>query len=251
MLTQERHQIIRDRLTAEGRVLAGDLAKEFDVSEDTVRRDLRELAKAGHCRRVYGGALAPAPNQGSIAQRAATSTAEKERLALCVAGLILPGQTIFIDAGSTNIAIARALRREVPITVVTNAPAVALALSDHDKCRTILLGGILNQDKGACLGGQTLNEVHRIYADVFVLGTCGVDASVGVTALDSEEAELKRAMIQQSGQLLVPATPDKIGTIAPYSVAAASSIDTLVSTLVDDDKLSAFKDLGAKIHIAA
>lgn len=250
MLTEERHQIIRERLSSEGRVLAGDLAKEFDVSEDTVRRDLRELAKAGHCRRVYGGALAPAPNQGSIAQRAATSTEEKERLALGVAGLILPGQTIFIDAGSTNIAIARALRREMALTVVTNAPAVALALSDHDKCRTILLGGILNQDKGACLGGQTLNEVRRIYADVFVLGTCGVDAAVGVTALDAEEAELKRTMVEQSGQLLVPATADKIGTIAPHSVAEASAIDALVSTLADDERLSSFRDLGAKVHIA-
>lgn len=251
MLTEERHQVIRDRLNANGRVIANDLAKEFDVSEDTIRRDLRELAKAGHCRRVYGGALSPAPNLGSITKRSTTSTDEKERLAKCVAGLILPEQTIFIDAGSTNIAIALALRREMELTVVTNAPAVALALSDHDKCRTILLGGILNQDKGACLGGQTLNEVRRIYADVFVLGTCGVDASVGVTALDAEEAELKRAMVEQSGQLLVPATADKIGTIAPYSVASASSIDTLACTLVDDDRLSAFKDLGAKIHIAA
>lgn len=251
MLTEERHQVIRDRLNSDGRVIANDLAKEFDVSEDTVRRDLRELAKAGHCRRVYGGALAPAPNLGSITQRSTTSTDEKERLAKCVAGIILPGQTIFIDAGSTNIAIARALQREMALTVVTNAPAVALALSDHDKCRTILLGGVLNQDKGACLGGQTLNEVRRIYADVFVLGTCGVDASVGVTALDVEEAELKRTMVEQSGQLLVPATADKIGTIAHYSVAVASAIDTLISSIADEDRLAPFRELGAKVHIAA
>jgi DeoR/GlpR family transcriptional regulator of sugar metabolism len=146
--------------------------------------------------------------------------------------------------------IAQALRREMAVTVITNAPAVALALSDHDKCRTILLGGILNQDKGGCLGGQTLNEVRRIYADVFVLGTCGVDASVGVTALDAEEAELKRTMVEQSGQLVVPATADKIGTIAPYSVAVAPAIDTLISSIADEVRLSPFRELGAKVHIA-
>src|SRR5690348_7106583 len=106
MLTDERHQIIRDRLAAEGRVLAGELASRFGVSEDTVRRDLRELAKAGHCRRVYGGAVAPAPFATTpVGLRASHAVEEKTRLARVTMALFARGQTLFIDSGTTNAAI--------------------------------------------------------------------------------------------------------------------------------------------------
>jgi len=170
MLTEERHDHIRRKLAAEGRVVAAELALEFDISEDTVRRDLRELARGGECRRVYGGALPLAPDLGSIAQRQGALVESKLSLARVVAGLVAPEQTLFVDAGSTNLAVAQALPRDLAITVVTNAPAVATALADHPSCRTMVIGGQFNSDKGACLGSHALRDIQRVRADLLILG---------------------------------------------------------------------------------
>src|ERR1700752_4864129 len=102
MLTEERYQFIRGQLAAQGSVVAGQLAARFGVSEDTVRRDLRELAKAGECRRVYGGAVTPAPSVGSFSQRSSHAAEAKARLAEAAVKLVSARQTLFIDASTTN-----------------------------------------------------------------------------------------------------------------------------------------------------
>jgi DeoR/GlpR family transcriptional regulator of sugar metabolism len=127
LLLQERQARILDLLRNDGRVLAPELARSLGVSEDTVRRDLRGLARAGLCRRVYGGALLPAPDASPLPARIAARSEERQRLARAAANLVEPGNVVFIDAGSTNVAIAEALPDQMPITLVTNSPAVALA----------------------------------------------------------------------------------------------------------------------------
>lgn len=251
MLTEERLDRIRGLLASQGRVLATELAATFGVSEDTARRDLRELARLGDCRRVYGGALLPAPDLGTIEQRLSAMNESKIALAGRVADLIEDGQTIFIDAGSTNLAVARALPRAHSLTVVTNAPAVALALSDHPRCTIIVLGGQFDTAKGACLGAQTAREAQRMYADVLVLGSCGVDSEIGITTLDAEEAELKRCLVGQSGRLIIAATADKIGTIAPFKVAGCDAVDTLVvETRLDAAMVARFEASGIQLLTA-
>lgn len=252
MLTEERHDKIRAKLLRNGKVLAAQLAIDFGVSEDTIRRDLRELARTGLCRRVYGGALSPAPDLGTFKVRSAVLSEAKHSLGMAIGTLLEPGQTVFIDAGSTNLAIASHIPLDKPLTVITNAPSIALALEAHDRCQTILLGGVFNPSKGACLGGQVLRETMRVYADVFILGTCGVDADVGLTALDAEEAELKRCMIEQSDRLWVPVTADKLGTIAPYKIADASAIGMLFAVAGDDGmSTSLFTAKGVVVRVVS
>jgi len=250
VLTEERLDRIREQLIASGKVLASELALQFEVSEDTVRRDLRELAKLGFCRRVYGGALLPTPDLGSLTKRMSLQQDRKINLAWCAADLIEDGQTIFIDAGSTNLAIANALSPKQKLTIVTNAPVIATALSDRPNYTIIMLGGMYDQGSGACLGPQAIRETTQIFADLFVVGTCGVDSSLGVTALDAREAELKRVMLEQSSLLLVAATSDKIGTVAPFKVADASRIDHLVIE-TNEVNTDGFVEAGAQVHIAA
>src|SRR5690606_26714764 len=108
LLLRQRQTLIQDRLRQSGRVLAADLAQEFSVSEDTIRRDLRELAAAGLCARVYGGALSVTPG-GTFARRMGEAPERKAALALAALAFIKPGATVFFDAGSTNMAIARSL----------------------------------------------------------------------------------------------------------------------------------------------
>lgn len=253
MLAEERAVTIRHRLERDGRVVAADLAQEFAVSEDTIRRDLRDLAKAGLCRKVYGGALlaGPAPQDGPIARRATLATEDKGQLGTVAAGLIMPGQIVFLDAGSTNLAIAAAIPRHMAVTVATNAPAIALALADHPLARVILLGGQFDPDKGACHGGATLGAVNLIHADLFFVGACGLHGVIGITAFDPAEAEVKRAMAQQSTRLVVAATRDKIATIAPFQVAPAEAVDHLVVLHgAEPQTVETFERLGTSVHFA-
>ncbi|MDX8469113.1 DeoR/GlpR family DNA-binding transcription regulator [Mesorhizobium sp. VK23B] len=252
MLTEERHQFIRDRLAAEGKVLAGELASRFGVSEDTVRRDLRELAKAGQLRRVYGGAVPSAPfAAATIAQRSSHAVDEKMRLAKAAVGVLTSGQTLFIDGGTTNEAIARAIPRDIELTVATNSIAVASALADRPLVELIMLGGRYVRDLGTCVGGDTLAAVAQLGADLFFLGSCGLDASRGVTAFDSAEAEVKRAMARNSAGIVIAATTDKLATAAPYRVAAPDAIRHLVvERTAPGDILADFQRQGAEIRFA-
>jgi DeoR/GlpR family transcriptional regulator of sugar metabolism len=251
MLTDERHNFIRKELASKGRVLAGDLAARFSVSEDTARRDLRELAKAGDCRRVYGGAVAPAPNAGSIRVRSDQLSDEKARLALAAVKLMRSGQSFFIDSGSTNIAIASAIPHDVELTVATNSLGVATALADHSLVKLIVLGGAFNRELGTCVGEETLRAISQLNADLLFLGSCGVDAVLGVTAFDSAEAEVKRAMAKNSTAIVVAATADKLATAAPFRVAGPEAIRHLVvDRVVQPALLSKFKQRGILIHRA-
>lgn len=246
MLTDERLELIHAQLARHGKVLANALATQFGVSEDTVRRDLRELARQGHCRRVYGGALLPSPDSGPLTTRVTSHEDAKAALALATVDLLKDGQTIFIDAGSTNLAIARALPPKLKLTIVTNTPAVAVALTGHANHAIVVLGGQFDHAKGACLGPQTIREASQIFADMVILGACGVDSAIGVTALDAAEAEVKRTLVAQSSLLVIAATSDKLGTIAPFKVADASRIDHLVVG-ADVGDLSDFETLDIKV----
>jgi DeoR/GlpR family transcriptional regulator of sugar metabolism len=249
MLTSERFDRIRGQLHAKGKVLAAELAAQFNVSEDTIRRDLRELAKLGECRKVYGGALLPTPDLGTLTVRSGLQQASKSALARIAAGLVKSGQTIFIDAGSTNLAIARALPLSHKLTVVTNAPLIATALSEHPNCTILMLGGTFEPVKGGCMGPQAVREASQIYADLFILAACGVDTTAGLTSLDAGEAELKRTLINQSSLLLVAATAEKLGTVAPFKIAEASALDHLI---VEDNSCdtAAFKRASVQVHVA-
>ncbi|KQS75253.1 hypothetical protein ASG25_20610 [Rhizobium sp. Leaf384] len=247
MLTDERLDRIRGQLAANGKVLASDLAARFRVSEDTIRRDLRELAKLGECRKVYGGALLPSPDLGSLQMRSNMQKSSKLALAKTAAGLVRHGQTLFIDAGSTTLAVAQALDRSHRLTIVTNAPAIAIALADHPNCTILMLGGIYSTEKGACLGSQAVREASRIFADLYILAACGVDTTAGITSLDVEEAELKRTMIKQASLVLVAATREKLGTTAPFKIAEASDIDHLVVERGTCDE-AAFEKEQVQVH---
>lgn len=257
MLTDERHGVILDRLATEGRVLAASLAAEFGVSEDTVRRDLRDLARAGACRRVYGGALplTTAPEPGPERTRAGIAAPEKAALARAATALIAPGQTILIDAGTTNTAIATAIATGIPagfgLTIATNSLSVAGALASREDIRLVVLGGTHDASRGACLGADTIDAIRRLRADLFFLGPCAIDADLGITAFDPAETDVKRAMAEASLGLAVAATTDKLATAAPFRVAPPEAITHLVvSGDAPEETLAAFAAHGTVLHHA-
>ncbi|WP_064819240.1 DeoR/GlpR family DNA-binding transcription regulator [Rhizobium phaseoli] len=249
-LLRERQGVISERLRLNGRVLAAELALEFGVSEDTVRRDLREMAAAGLCERVYGGALPVSPAHGSLTQRIGIAD-RKQALARAAAKQIAAGLTVFFDAGSTNLAIANALPAELELTAATNAPAIAAALIDKPAVSVILIGGMMDRQTGGALGAKALRDMEQISPDLCILGACGVDLEAGITAFSFEDAEFKRFATSRSRKVLAAVTSEKFGTAAPHSILPAAHCECLVVEHdADPAVLAGYRERGCRTVIA-
>lgn len=249
-LPVERHRLILDRLRQDGRVLAADLARQFGTSEDTVRRDLRELAAAGQLKRVYGGALRLAPATAPLSERETADTDRKDRLARRALSLIQAGQILFIDASTSNLALTRVLPADLALTIVTNSPQIAAALRGHKQVEVLVTGGRLDHRTGGLSGVRALQTVQGVRADLCFLGTCSVHADHGLTSFDSEESALKRAIVEMSGETCALATPEKLGTVAPYTVAPISAITHVVTDApADDPAIIALRAHQVRIHL--
>ncbi|ANL36230.1 DeoR family transcriptional regulator protein [Rhizobium phaseoli] len=247
---RERQGVISERLRLNGRVLAAELALEFGVSEDTVRRDLREMAAAGLCERVYGGALPVSPAHGSLTQRIGIAD-RKQALARAAAKQIAAGLTVFFDAGSTNLAIANALPAELELTAATNAPAIAAALIDKPAVSVILIGGMMDRQTGGALGAKALRDMEQISPDLCILGACGVDLEAGITAFSFEDAEFKRFATSRSRKVLAAVTSEKFGTAAPHSILPAAHCECLVVEHdADPAVLAGYRERGCRTVIA-
>lgn len=250
-LLRERQSVISERLRTNGRVLAVELALEFGVSEDTVRRDLREMAAAGLCERVYGGALPVSPAHGSLTQRIGFAADRKRALAWAAAKEIAAGATVFFDAGSTNLAIANALPDDLELTAATNAPAIAVALMEKPGVSVILIGGLVDRQTEGSLGARALRDMEQLSPDLCILGACGVDIEAGVTTFGFEDAEFKRFATSRSKRVLVAATSEKLGTAAPHSILPVAHCECLVVEHdADRVMLEQYRERGCRTIIA-
>ena len=231
-LPADRERRILDRLGRDGQVHATALAEEFSTSEDTIRRDLRELAARGLCERVYGGAVVISPASTPIAVRVGESNERKEALGRTLATLLRPKQFVYIDAGSTNLAFARMLSHDLPLTIATHDPAIAACVTGKPRIKLLLIGGSVNREVGAALGGRAMREVAGMRPDLLVLGVCSIHANEGLGAFDAEDAEMKTMLIQTAGSVAVAVLNEKLGTVAAHKVA---EIDSLADVVVEAD----------------
>jgi DeoR/GlpR family transcriptional regulator of sugar metabolism len=229
MLTDERRDLILERLRADGTVVAAELSASLDVSADTVRRDLRELAEAGLLRRVHGGALPATVGARAYAVRREQAPAAKAAIAEATVRLFRDDQVILLDAGTTTLEVARHLPPELTATVVTNSPAVAVALADHPKVDVSVVGGLLDKHAQALVGAATIEGLRFIRADVLVLGVCSLHPDVGITVLELEESYVKRAMIANSAEVVAVSAAEKLGSAAPYVVGPLDELTYLVT----------------------
>jgi DeoR/GlpR family transcriptional regulator of sugar metabolism len=229
MLTAERKQAILERLEHDGRVVASQLVTSLGVSEDTVRRDLRDLADQGLLHRVHGGALASAPATVSFARRLEVGQEEKIALADAALPLLDEARVIVLDGGTTALELARRLPPLYAGTVVTNAPPVASALASHPNAEVVLVGGRLLKDAQVAVGAAAVEGLRTVRADVCVLGICSLHPDAGVTTLDNDEADVKRAMVACSGVVIALATADKLRSASPWVVASLADVDHLVT----------------------
>ncbi len=250
-MPDERRRRILEHLDRDGRVLAAALAQRFGISEDTARRDLRELTAAGLCRRVYGGALPLSAAGDAIAEREREQPERKAALgragAALVARAMRPHEVLFLDAGSTNLAVARALPPGLGITVATNAPGVAAVLVGLPGIELVVLGGRIDPRTGAASGLRAMRDLAAMRIDLALLGACALDAEAGLGAFDLEDAEFKRQVAEAAVTVAVVATSAKLATAAPFAVMQAGRLAHLV---VEADAPSSLLDPFAALGIA-
>ncbi|WP_176085623.1 DeoR/GlpR family DNA-binding transcription regulator [Martelella sp. HB161492] len=247
ILMRERQTAIMQRLSQDGRVIAADLAADFAVSEDTIRRDLRELSARGLCERVYGGALPVTPSSGRLGRRDHENSDVKALLGRAIAAEIMPGMSVFLDASSTNIAAARAMA-DADVTLVTNAPAIAAALDAHAAVTVIMIGGVIHRSVGGAVDAKAVSELSQFHFDLCVLGACGVDIEAGVTCFHYDDALFKRAAAARADRMIAAVTADKIATRAPHAVTALTALDGLiVDPALDGEAWAALRSAGARL----
>ena len=238
MYAEERQQAMAQLVAARGRLSVTVLAEEYDVTTETVRRDLSTLERMGLVRRVHGGAV-PAHSlaaiESGLVERDAANTDEKDRIARAALDLLPPaGSTVLLDAGSTTSRLASVLPRDHRLTVVTHAVPVAARLAGNPQIELHLLPGRVRSTTHAAVGPETVGALADLRVDVVFLGTNGITADHGLTTPDWDEAAAKRARVASARRTVVLADASKVGTEAPHRFASPEEIDVIVT----DDAIS-------------
>ncbi|WP_170990713.1 DeoR/GlpR family DNA-binding transcription regulator [Herbidospora galbida] len=229
MLAAERRDHLLDLLAREGKIVAKDVAAELGISEDSVRRDLRDLASEGLCQRVYGGALPASPALVGYAARQTVAPDGKRKVASVAAGLVRPGGALILDGGTTALAVARALPQDLACTVITHSPTIAAALLDHPQTELFLLGGRIFKHSAVACGAAAVEAAQNVSADLCLLGVTGVHPEAGLTTGDAEEAAMKRALAARAADTYILASSEKLGTASRFRVLPWEEISGLIT----------------------
>ena len=248
MLTAERRQYILERLRQDGKIVAVTLSAELNLSEDTIRRDLREMASEGLLLRVHGGALPASPASIPFSRRQQQSPEAKAAIARAAAQLVRSGQVVILDGGTTTLLVAQQLPLDLQATIVTNSPPVAVALSDHPSIEVLVVGGRLFKSSRVTVGAAAVEEIRNLRADLCLLGICSVHPEIGISTPDREELSVKRAMIDSSAEVAALVSAEKLGTAAPFIVAPLAALTyILTEKSVPVQTLSPYRDRG--VHL--
>ncbi|WP_426210492.1 DeoR/GlpR family DNA-binding transcription regulator [Massilia sp. TWP1-3-3] len=246
MLTSQRKREILDTLAHDGHLIAKALSERFAVSEDTIRRDLRELAAEGLLQRVHGGALPSSPAVANLTLRENLSSPAKERIARAAAQLVAPGHTIIVDGGTTSIQLVRCLPKSLTATVVTHSPHVAVALADHLDIEVILIGGRLFRHSMVTVGAAAIEALRHIRADMYFMGVTGVHLRAGLSTGDLEEAYMKRALASQAAETIVLASHEKINAASRCKIGDLGLANSIV---LERESPPAFIDALERLNI--
>lgn len=233
MYAEERQQAIAGLVAQRGRLSVIELADEYRVTTETVRRDLSHLERAGIVRRVHGGAV-PAEAltvlELAVTDRDRANIEQKDHIAKAALEFLPPsGGSVLIDAGTTTARLATVLPREHDLTVVTNAVPVAARLASLANVELHLLPGRVRSATQAAVGEETVAALQLLRTDVAFIGTNGLSLDHGLSTPDHSEAAAKRAMIRVAHRVVVLADSSKIGREHTVRFAELDDIDVLVT----------------------
>lgn len=250
MRPRQRQARIAEIIWQQGQMSVDALAQRFHVSAETIRRDLGQLAEGGLLQKVHGGAKPlRLRSEGSFQERMAENAEGKQAIARKVLDLVEPGDTLFIDTGSTTLACAEALAEVERLTVITNSVRIAQALGGSPTNRVFLVGGVYGNDNGQTLGPLAIGQVEGFQADHAIVTVAALDPAVGAMDSDFEEAQVARAMIAHARNVYVLADRSKVGRSAAFRVCRLDEIDILVTDGdLDPDYAEPLRSAGVEVR---
>ena len=251
MLTSQRKQYLMEVLRRDGQIVATRISSELKVSEDTIRRDLRELAKEGLLQRVHGGALPASAALADFAARQHIAPDDKAAIGRAAAAMVQPGQVVCVDGGTTCTQLVRALPRSLRATVVTHSPSIAMELMERPEIEVILLGGRLFRHSAVAVGAATIEAIAQIRADIYFMGVTSVHPEEGLSTGDYEEACVKRALCRAAAETIVLASSEKLATASPYRVVGLAEISGMVvAGDTAEEVVRPYRELGVALTFA-
>ena len=242
MLKKERQALILKEISLHNKVLLTDLSERFDVSEDTVRRDLQELADAKQLIKVRGGALSKSYQTYAFRGKNIYAYKEKTLIAQKALGLLKDGMLVLIGGGSTNVELARILPPELKVTFLTNSLPTALMLSEQQESEVIFIGGHLSKASKITIGGDVIHLLREIRPDLCFLGVNGIDPSEGVTDSDWEVVRVKKSMLKAAGKVILLTISEKLNSTQKIKICDLADADLLITELdPTDTRLEAYR----------
>jgi DeoR/GlpR family transcriptional regulator of sugar metabolism len=250
----QRREEILHALAATGEVSFVQLAKDLDVSEMTIRRDVEQLERSGQLRRVRGGAISTVSRsfETPVSQRQETSSAAKVAIGKLAASLVDDGDTVILDAGTTSFALAQELRSKQGLTIVTASLSIAIELAQVADFRIIVTGGQVHGAELSLTGAMAEDAFASVNCDLAFIGVAGVRLSPGLTDFNPDDARVKRAAIRSARRRVVLADRTKLGRVTFVTVAALTEVDALVTDApLDDPTVVAAASSGLQIFSAS
>jgi len=246
-----RQEKIAEAVRRHGKVSVEQLAVRFKTSHETIRRDLTVLAEAGRVQKFHGGAKLPRrQEEGPFRERMAMNAVAKRVIADKAARLIAPGDTVFIDTGSTTLMCAEEIAKIGGLTVITNSTRIAAVMADHGNRTVIfLLGGRFDGDNQETVGPTAISEIQSFHADHALITIGALDAEAGATDFNFDEAQVARAMLENADNLVVVADASKFQRRAAFTVCPLERIGALVTDRPPPQDLnSALVAAGVAVH---
>lgn len=230
-MLQERRNKIIDLLHEDGIVKVSELMKLFDVSIETIRRDLEYMEEHGMLERVYGGAVPAQPRatEPSYSTREIKHYKEKKAIGERAVELVKDEDVIAIDIGTTTLEFAKALVGKRRITVITNSMKIAMVLSEDTDIRVLMVGGEVRSGEFSVSGYMADNDMGHFITDKYFLGVGGLSLSKGITDYHLEESNLRRIVIENTQKVIALADHSKIGAVAMNKICGLDQVDTLVT----------------------
>ena len=252
MHSTHREMEILDELKISGSCRIQDLARRLDVSEETIRRNVKKLAGRGLVRKVHGGVYLPdAVQEAPFAQRMDENPEAKRLIAAQMARMIKNGDSLFLDIGSTTAYVARALRGHHDLFVVTNSVAAAQMLATRNNNRVFMAGGELRAHDAGAFGREAINFVRQFSVQFAILSAAAIDAETGFMLFDLQEAEFSREIIQHAERSVIAADATKFGRRAPVRIEDPGVFDSLVTDAPPPGDVTAFlTEAGVNVIVA-
>lgn len=248
MLKSERQAFIIHQVNLHNKVLLSDLSDQVSVSNDTIRRDLQELADLGKVIKVHGGALSPSFHNGHQANKIVYAYNQKKIIAKKAASLITNGMFIMTGGGTTIIEMARALPQDLQATFISGSIPALFEYSSHPNIEVIAIGDKMSKNSKITVGSGAISKIREFRVDLCFLGVNAINLETGISDNDWDIVQVKKEMIDSSEKLVCLTISEKINSRQPIQICDLKRIDTMITEISPDDpSLAMYRNAGINI----